>query len=53
MLPYATSYASGYNATSNTKLSASDMKNVLQWNMKAFRKRVRKRIDHMDYVSKL
>ena len=53
MLPYATSYSRGNNASSATTLSKQSLREVLKHNILQFRKRVRKRIDHMQYVSKL
>ena len=53
MLPYASSYANGITASSPSGLSGKDYTDVMNHNVKAFRKRVRKRIDHMQYVSKL
>ena len=53
MLPYASSYAHGITASSPSTLKGKSFTDVMEHNMKAFRQRVRKRIDHMYYVSKL
>jgi hypothetical protein len=56
MLPYSTSYAPGLDENSEytpEMSTASTRKAVLQFNEQAFKQRVKQRINHLKYVTKL
>ena len=53
MLPYSTPYAKGNQPSTVCRLQPEAFMATIKHNIKQFRYRVRKRIDHMAYVSKL